>query len=204
MGHNPSYPVTSEDAEGQCGPHSTSPEVSGMVPSTPNPSSGLSMPVTSQEFNNPPGSHNSLAHQGPQSTAGCMAYIRKSCEERHLSKEATARFMTSWQTKSQSNYHSLFHKWECWYHEWDKSPIQGPVMDVSIFLTELYGAKYSYCSLDSYCSAISSVHEEVDGHLVQQHPMVARILKGALNSRPPKPRYTSARSVKQAITLLDR
>ena len=104
-----------------------------------------------------------LPIKGHEVSAGCMAFIRKSCEEKYPSKEATYLLMPSWWVKSQSNYNSLFHKWECWCH--------------------------------SYHSAISSVHEKVDGHLVGQHPMLARILKGAFNSRLHKPRYTSTWSV---------
>ena len=75
--------------------------------------------------------------------------------------------------------------------------------DVINFLAELYEAGYSYRSLNSYRSAISSTHEKVDGQLVGQHPIVTRVLKGVFNSRPPKPRYTSTWKVSQVVTWLD-
>ena len=59
------------------------------------------------------------------------------------------------------------------------------------FLAELFEKGYSYSSLNSYRSAISSVHEHIDGMVIGQHPIVTRVLKGAYNSRPPKPRYSS-------------
>ena len=89
------------------------------------------------------------------------------------------------------------------HDERNSNPIQGPVTDVINFLAEMYEAGYSYRSLNSYSSAILSAHEKVDSHLVGQHPIVARILKGAFNSRPPKLRYTSAWRVSQVITWLD-
>ena len=120
-----------------------------------------------------------------------------------FSKEATSLLMASWRSKSQSSYNSLFHKWECWCNERNRDPIHGPVTDVINFLAEQYEAGYSYRSLNSYRSAISSAHQKVDGHLVEQHPMVARVLKGAFNGRPPKLRYTSTWKVSQVVAWLD-
>ena len=47
------------------------------------------------------------------------------------------------------------------------------------------------------------MHEKVNGHLVAQHPMVSRVLKGAFNNRPPQPRYRSTQSVSQVVTWLN-
>ena len=203
MGNNPSGIVTGDDAGGQCGAHSTSVESSSMVSSTPVPASGLPMPLASQGVYNPTGTHSPTTRQGTRGTAGRMAYIRRSCEERELSKGATDLLMASWRSKSQSNYNSLFHKWECWCNERERNPISGPVTDVINFLAELYEAGYSYRSLNSYRSAISSTHEKVDDHLVGQHPLVTRVLKGAFNSKPPKPRYSSTWKVSQVVTWLN-
>ena len=203
MGGTSTCSVTRKDTGGQSGSHSTSLEVPSMVPNSTSTSSRLPLPTTSQGVNYCTGSHSSTADQGSRGPVGRMAYIRRSCEERQLSKESTDFLMASWQSKSQGNYNSLFHKWECWCDDWGRNPIQGPVTDVINFLVQLYKDGYSYQSLNSYRSAISSVHEEVDGHLIGQHPMVTRVLKGAFNCRPPKPRYTSTWSVNQVVTWLD-
>ena len=202
-GHNPSRAITGENARSQGSAHSSGMEGPSMVPSAIGTASGLPVPATSPGNDNPPGSHSSPTHQGSRGAAGRMAYMRKSCKERELSEEATSLLMASWRTKSQSNYNSLFYKWECWCNERSRNPIQGPVTDVINFLAELYDAGYSYRSLNSYRSAISSTHDRVEGHPVGQHPMVARVLKGAFNSRPPKPRYTSTWKVSQVVTWLN-
>ena len=36
---------------------------------------------------------------------------------------------------------------------------------------------------------ILSVHTKVDGYSIGEHPLVARLLKGAFNQRPLQPRY---------------
>ena len=45
--------------------------------------------------------------------------------------------------------------------------------------------------INSYRSAISSVHERIDGFSVGQHPTITRALKGGYHSRPPLPYYSS-------------
>ena len=56
----------------------------------------------------------------------------------------------------------------------ESDPISGPVGEVVNFLAHLYVQGYQYRS------AISSVHEKVDGYGIGQHPLVSRTLKGIL------------------------
>ena len=63
--------------------------------------------------------------------------------------------------------------------------------DVINFLADLASQGSQYQSLNCYHSAISSVHEAVDGVSVGTHPAVARLLKGAFHKRSPMPRYSS-------------
>ena len=85
--------------------------------------------------------------------------------------------------------------------EWNRDPIRGPIADVLNFLAELFEQGYQYRSLNSYRSAISSVHEKVDGVEVGKHPLVARMLKGAFNKRPPRPKYESIWQVDLVLTM---
>ena len=56
--------------------------------------------------------------------------------------------------------------------------------------------------INSYRSAISSVHEKVDGVSVGQHPTVTRLLKGVFHDRPPFPRYSSTWNVQLVLDFL--
>jgi len=71
------------------------------------------------------------------------------------------------------------------------------------FLAELFEQGYQYRSLNSYRSAISAVHEKIDGLEVGKHPLVARMLKGAFNERPPRPKYESIWKVDQVLTMFE-
>lgn len=77
--------------------------------------------------------------------------------------------------------------------------ISGPVGEVVNFLAHLFKEGYKYRSLNAYQSAISSVHEKADGYDIGQHPLVSRLLKGAFNQRPPKPRYEATWNVSQVF-----
>ena len=60
------------------------------------------------------------------------------------------------------------------------------------FLATLHQQSYQYNSINSYRSAISSVHVKIHGYSIVQHPTVTRLLKGIIfYDRPPLLRYTS-------------
>ena len=120
-------------------------------------------------------------------TAGRVAYLRERYREHELSEEATSLLLKSWRTKTNRSYNSLFRKWHSWCHSWGSDPFSGPVKEVVNFLANLHDEGYTYHSLNSYQSAISSVHERVDGCPVGQHPLVIRLMKGVFNDRPPLP-----------------
>ena len=71
------------------------------------------------------------------------------------------------------------------------------------FLAHLYEERYQYRSLNAYRSAISSVHDKVDGVTVGQHPLVARVPKGAFNEHPPQPRYSQTWDVNKVTSYID-
>ena len=75
--------------------------------------------------------------------------------------------------------------------------------EVVNFLAHLYKEGYQYYSLNPYRSAISSVHERVDGYEVGQHPLVSRVMKGAFNLRPPQPRYEATWDVTTVLRYIE-
>ena len=129
------------------------------------------------------------------SSASRMEYLRESYRDKELSVEATSLMLKSWRTKTNRSYDSLFGKWHSWCRSRDSDPFSSPVSEVVNFLAYLYREGYQYRSLNSYRSAISSVHERIDGYSVGQHPLVTRLMKGVFNDRPPLPRYTSTWNV---------
>ena len=58
---------------------------------------------------------------------------------------------------------------------------------------------YQFRSLNAFRSAISSVHERVDGIEAGKHPMITRLLKGAFHARPPLPCYKATWDVQMVL-----
>ena len=83
----------------------------------------------------------------------------------------------------------------------EADPFSGPITDIVNFLATLHQQGYQYNSINSYRSAISSVHEKVDGYNIGQHPTVTR-LKGIFHDRPPLPRYTSTWNVDSVLSYI--
>ena len=131
-----------------------------------------------------------------------LAYLRKSYSSQGFSSEASSLMLVSWRDKTNSSYSSSFAKWAGWCHQRGRNPLSGPIADVINFLADFSSQGYQYQSLNCYRSAISSVHEVVDGVSVGTHPAVARLLKGAFHRTPPMPRYSSFWDVGTVISYL--
>ena len=110
-----------------------------------------------------------------------------------------SHFLTNWEVLTHG---SSFAKWASWCKKRGRNPLSGPIADVVNFLADLSSQGYHYQSLNCYRSAISSVHEAVDGISVGSHPAVARLLKGAFHRTPPMPRYSSFWDVGIVINYL--
>ena len=70
------------------------------------------------------------------------------------------------------------------------------------FLADLHSEGYQSSSLNVFCSAISSVHDKVDGVEIGKHPIISCLLKGAFHLRPPLSRYSSTWDVDVVLRYL--
>ena len=105
--------------------------------------------------------------------------------------------------KSSQSYESHFGKWTRWCSEWGRNPVSGPIADVANFLAHLHEEGYQSRPLNAYRSAISSVHDTVDGVEVGKHPVISRLLKGAYHARPQLPRYTCTWDVQVVLRYFE-
>ena len=118
-----------------------------------------------------------------------VGYLRQRYKDCQISEGATKLLLVSWRQQSSKTYNSLFGKWTSWCSEQDSDPVSCPIGEVVNFLAHLCEQGYQYRSINSYHSAISSVHEKVDGYEVGQHPLVSRTTKGIFHERPLQLRY---------------
>ena len=132
-----------------------------------------------------------------------MTYLRKKFSDSSLSEEASRLLLASWRTKANQSYDSHFRKWLSWSLERSFNPVSGPVAEVANFLAHLFEQGYQSCSLNAYRSAISSVHDRVDGTEVGKHPIFTRLLKCAFYARPPLPCYTATWNVQALLEYIE-
>ena len=191
-------PSTSPASSASAG--STSVEGPDLVPSAPGNVVGLS------QTNCPDPGPDSAANRFPDGdgpSTSRVACLRERFSSSCLSEEATKLLLRSWRSKSAQSYDSHFRKWASWCAERGCDPVSGPASDVANFLAELHKEGYQSSSLNSFRSAISSAHDQVDGISIGKHPMICRVLKGAFNARPPLPRYTLTWSVETVLHYLE-
>ena len=75
-----------------------------------------------------------VCNEARSSRPSCMAHLRKSFTSQGISAEASELLLSSWRSKTQSNYNSLFTRWANWCEQRDRDPTPGPVEDVLNFL----------------------------------------------------------------------
>ena len=131
-----------------------------------------------------------------------MVYLRERYRSQQLSEEATDLMLSSWRTKTNKSYVSLFSKWHCWCSERSLDPFTAPIAQVANFLAYLYKEGYQYSSVNAYWSAISSVHEKIDGYAVGQHPLNHGLIKCVFQARPPLPHYSHIWDVQRVLNFL--
>ena len=84
------------------------------------------------------------------------------------------------------------------------SPLQADLETVCDLLTEQFeDFNKSYSTINSHRSALSSMLLPVDGYSVGEHPIIACLLKGMFDVRPPKTRYSFTWDVNVLLTFLE-
>ena len=124
-----------------------------------------------------------------QATFDGMSYIRKSFENRELSKESVDIIMASWRHSTQKQYSTYINRWVSFCDKRKINSFHTNIDSVIEFLTELFHSGKSYETLNTASSALSSLCKLQDGYSVRSHPTVVRYMTGIFNLRPRKPKY---------------
>jgi len=116
----------------------------------PNYTGGLPSSFTSQASSSS-ANRSGLYNEVRGSRTSCMAYLRESFTSQGISGEATHLILSSWRSKTKSNYNSLFAKWASWCHQWNRNPTTGCCQ-----LIVQTGIKIPICELLPLSNLISS------------------------------------------------
>ena len=131
-----------------------------------------------------------------------VAYLRTTYASAQFSPAVSELLLASWREGTGKHYNSTWRLWNSWCEPLKINPSCPPLKEVLSFLATQFNEERAYRTVSGYRSALSSTLPPFDGVAVGAHPLVARLMKGAYNLRPPKPRYTSTWDVGEVLTVL--
>lgn len=131
-----------------------------------------------------------------------MSCIRQSLQNKGLSENTLRVIMASWRQSTQKQYAGHLQKWQRFCCRRNIDIFSPSVAEVLDFLTELFESSCSYSTLNTARSALSTIITLPGNISIGNHPLVTRFLKGAFQTRPTLPKYTSIWDVKVVLNYL--
>ena len=131
---------------------------------------------------------------------GSMESVRDDSATESLSEKARTLIGKARRESSKRTYEGPWRKWCSWCDKELLDLVQAPVERIVDFLAEFFDtAPLEYSTLNVYRSALSAYHPMIDGYKVGQHPLVRDLLRGAFNTRPPRPKYAETWDVDSVL-----
>ena len=115
-----------------------------------------------------------------------VAYIKQQLKEKGFSKSARKLLASAVRPGKQRVYKYKHRQFVCWCHKRNEDPVSCSISTVANFLACLFDKGLNYSTICGYRSAISALHEPVEGYKVGEHPRIVALLKGVFNRNPPK------------------
>ena len=128
-----------------------------------------------------------------------MSCVRKQVESLGLSSAVNV-IMASWRTGTKVQYQTYLSKWMKWCTNKGCSPLNTSIATAIDFLASLYDLGYSYSSLNTARSALSSLLQTEPPF--GQQPLVKRFMKGIFELKPSTPRYPDIWDVQPVMNYL--
>ena len=115
--------------------------------------------------------------------------LRKRLAEEGISERASDLIVSSRSEGTLSTYSSTWNKWVSWCVEQNVDPVQCNVNWILDFLAFMFESGYEYRTICKHRSAVSALHNNIEGRPVEEHPQVNSLITGAYNNQPPRPKY---------------
>jgi hypothetical protein len=201
----PDRALSRESTEGQSHSHVDSANVAGtaMVPDVV--VNGNTQSNTTTNFKRPTSvstGGNSSPGTNRESPAGSLESLGGCPETATLSERSRSLYAHAWRPGTQSSYHSSWGRWNRWCHGKQSDPVRAPLELVIEFLTHLFDEGLQYRTINTYRSAISRGHTQVDGKPVGQARMVITHMRAIFNLRVPQPRYECTWDVDRVLDTM--
>ena len=123
-------------------------------------------------------------------------------ESSSISKSAQTLVEASWRGSTEKRYGGAWKSWVEWCGLQGVQATAPSLTHVLNYLASLYDKGAQYRTINLHRSALSATLKPIEGFCVGQHPLVCRLLKGAYNSRPPRPKLCPTWSVSKVLEML--
>ena len=172
-----------------------------MVASTTPTTDTATNPLTSVTTHvNRPSGTSSDSPNVPSPAFGRIPYLLQRYQAEGLPTNVAELLIAAIRPFTYKTYESSWKRWRSWCCARKVNPISASLEDLLTFLTECFDSGLQ----NVIRSTLSGTHPNIDGHLVGQHPYVVSLLKGILNKRRPKPRYSQSWDVSTVVLHLVR
>ena len=155
----------------------------GNINRFPHPTSTITQPVDVSTRGDTPNDPERSA------TIGSIENLQQNLRSEGFSQEASTLVLGSRREGTKLAYRGPWEKWCSWANKRQINPTKTTVANIANFLTSQQQRGLEYSTLNTYRSAISAFHCDIDGCPIGQHPRIKQLLKGVFNRNPPKPRY---------------
>ena len=131
-----------------------------------------------------------------------MAHFREKLTKKLFSQKVSEIFLSSWRKETASQYESSWKARSGWCSEWEINPFSATLENILEFLAVLFYEGFKFRTFRLYRSAISSIHETVDGCVIGKRSMMATFMKGVFSLRPREPKYFVTWDIRQVLDFL--
>ena len=132
-------------------------------------------------------------------SVGCL---RKCLAGEGISERASGLIVSLTRGGTVSTYSSAWNKWVSWCVEQNFDPVQCNVNWILDFLAFIFESGYEYRTIWPHRSAISALHNNVEGRPVGDHPQVSSLITGVFNNWPSQPKYNFIWNVQLVLDYL--
>ena len=156
----PNCKGTDEGSEGRSNDHSgrSAVEDPTLVPFPPEHAGGYTNSITRHPRSDHFFPKLRLPSVGNSAPAGHMEGLRHHFRSKEIPNNAIELLVSSWRSKTISNYNSAWRKWEGWCKQRGMHPFAADVSSIRGFLSDQFEEGRQYRSLNCYRSALSSTH----------------------------------------------
>ena len=130
--------------------------------------------------------------------------LRSRGEFKDISTDAFNLICSAWRRGTEKSYSVAWRKWCAWCQNKNINPLSASISDVIEFIISGFQSGLQYSTLNSLQLALSATLPSCEGVPVGQHPLIARLLQGIFNERPPLPKYSFTWDVNVIITFIQK